>query len=461
MLGSILYVQCMKCYHLNEVCTSSQHRSGKRGPPCMDANTRVVLGSLHAGIGHTHVNHLLSTMNVPTISHKAYKVREREVGSCVEALVKESCNDVICKEKNSNVENEKAGVTEMAASYDMGWQKRGKGHNSTTGHGAVMGLCTGKVMDYATRYKNCRFCEEAKAKVKPATAHDCRKNHEGSSKSMESSVSCELWNKAPLSNTRYTIYIGDDDTTTLSHMHEKVPYDVEKWSDITHAKRSLTTKLYNISQGNKFKDSSPLSQKVINYLAKCFSYCVAQNKGNPSQLKKSLSQIVPHAFGDHTLCDSSWCRFIENPATYTHNDLPHGKDLHGEQLKKVLTELFNEYCTDTVISKLAPCANSQRNESLNSVIGTKNPKTRYYGGSESSDFRVACGIAQVNVGYGYISNTLERLNIEPGEFCTIYVTNMDKKTATAKLRKGQKKSKYRRNQLRRQKNSKLAKSEKK
>ena len=23
----------------------------------------------------------------------------------------------------------------------------------------------------------------------------------------------ELWNKAPLSNTRYTIYIGDDDTT--------------------------------------------------------------------------------------------------------------------------------------------------------------------------------------------------------------------------------------------------------
>ncbi|CAB3994908.1 Hypothetical predicted protein [Paramuricea clavata] len=198
-------------------------------------------------------------------------------------------------------------------------------------------------MDYATRCKNCRFCEEAKAK-----------------------------NKAPLSNTRYTIYIGgDDDTTTLSHMHEKVPYDVEK----------------------------------------CY--------------------------------------------LHTHNDLPHGKDLHGEQLKKVLTELFNEYCTDAVISK------SQRSESLNSVIGTKNPKTRYYGGSKSSYFRVACGIAQVNVGYGYISNSLERLNIEPGELCTTYVTNMDKKTATAKLRKGQKKSKYRRNQLRCQKNSKLAKGEKK
>ena len=58
---------------------------------------------------------------------------------------------------------------------------------------------------------------------------------------------------------------------------------------------------------------------------------------------------------------------------------------------------------DTVVSKLDPC--------------------RYYGGSESSDFRVACGIAQVNIGYGYISNTLGRLNIEPGQFCASYVSH--------------------------------------
>ena len=172
----------------------------------MDANSRVALGSLHAGMGHTHVNHLLSTLNVPTISHTAYKAREREVGRCVEAVVQESCKNVICKEKE-NSQSERAGMVEMAASYDMGWQKRGKGHNSSTGHGAVMGVTTGKVMDYATRCKNCRFCAQPKAKGEQPTTHDCRKNHKGSSKSMESSVACELWNKAPLSNTRYTIYI--------------------------------------------------------------------------------------------------------------------------------------------------------------------------------------------------------------------------------------------------------------
>ena len=79
----------------------------------------------------------------------------------------------------------------------------------------------------------------------------------------------------PTPDTQY-IYVGDDDTTTLCQMQEKVPYGVEKWSDITHAKRSLTTRLYNISQHNKFTDCSPLTQKVINYLAKCFSYTVLQ-----------------------------------------------------------------------------------------------------------------------------------------------------------------------------------------
>ena len=83
----------------------------------MDANSRVVLGSLHAGMGHTHVNHILSTMNVPTISHSAYKAREREVGCCVETVVKESC------EKQKYIQIEKVGVVEMAASYGMGWQK--------------------------------------------------------------------------------------------------------------------------------------------------------------------------------------------------------------------------------------------------------------------------------------------------------------------------------------------------
>ena len=57
--------------------------------------------------------------------------------------------------------------------------------------------------------------------------------------------------------------------------------------------------------------------------------------------------------------------------------------------------------TEETAKKLAPCESSQRNEYVNSLIGTKAPKVRHYGGSESSDFRTAAAISQFNEGYGY------------------------------------------------------------
>ena len=104
-----------------------------------------------------------------------------------------------------------------------------------------------------------------------------------------------------------------------------------------------------------------------------------------------------------------------------------------------------------MVAKLAPGANSQRNEALNSVIGSKNPKIRYYGGSQSNDFRVACGISQINLGYQYISNTLNSLNIEPGKYCLDHTKKMDHKAKQDKERKTNPNYKRRRAQLHNQK----------
>ena len=74
---------------------------------------------------------------------------------------------------------------------------------------------------------------------------------------------------------KVSTYIDDDDTTTLSYLPENVTYDVDKWSDI--AKRSLTTRLYNLLSRCMYQNFSVLSEKVINYMAKCFSYYIALN----------------------------------------------------------------------------------------------------------------------------------------------------------------------------------------
>ena len=99
-LGSIFSIKCSYCGHVNEVKSSEEHRAGNRGPPVSDINTRAVLGSLHAGMGNTHLNNLLSTMNIPTMNHRLFKRREREVGNAVENVARESCEVNLNLEKS-------------------------------------------------------------------------------------------------------------------------------------------------------------------------------------------------------------------------------------------------------------------------------------------------------------------------------------------------------------------------
>ena len=57
----------------------------------LNINTRVPLGSLPAGIGNTHLNNLLSAMNIPTMNYRLFSKREREIGHVVENIARESC----------------------------------------------------------------------------------------------------------------------------------------------------------------------------------------------------------------------------------------------------------------------------------------------------------------------------------------------------------------------------------
>lgn len=91
---------------------------------------------LHAGIGPPHVNALFTSINLPPVSKNILKVREREIGPAIESVAKKSCEEAIEIEKRfwSSEENSGAETINIGVSYDMGWQKRGKGHNSLTGN---------------------------------------------------------------------------------------------------------------------------------------------------------------------------------------------------------------------------------------------------------------------------------------------------------------------------------------
>lgn len=53
---------------------------------------------IHIGIGETQLNNLLPTLNLPTISKRALKAREREIGEIVETIALKSTKDALNEE---------------------------------------------------------------------------------------------------------------------------------------------------------------------------------------------------------------------------------------------------------------------------------------------------------------------------------------------------------------------------
>lgn len=264
----------------------------------------------------------------------------------------------------------------------------------------MIGVKSGKVIGYGTRTKRCATCKAADRTAKKPRLHVCRLNWTGTSKSMEADVCAELVQTCSKKHdAQVVISVGDDNSSTISKVRGTVQHDVQKWSDVNHAKKSLGNALYSLQARNKGNKNIP--NKVIEYYQRCFSYALRQKKDNPEGVKKSLRAIVPHAFGDHNHCSETWCGYLKDPSNYTHSSLPHGRDLQGESLTQDMEGIMEVFIQNAV--KLAPLGSSQANDAVNNTIGSKTPKIRHYGASESNNFHVACAVSQKNIGHSYVA----------------------------------------------------------
>ena len=187
-----------------------------------------------------------------------------------------------------------------------------------------------------------------------------------------------------------------------------------------------------------------LNSTVITYIQKCFGYAIKQHANDPTGMRNSRQLIAPHAFGDHSGCQGpKWCKFNDDPENFKHSDLPGGRNLQGEDLRSAIEDAIRPFLRDDVISKLIHVGSTQGNESLNGVIGSKTPKIRHYGGSESVDYRTAAGVAQFNDGSCYITDVCQELNLVSSSVTANHVDKARKSTRTFKKRRNQlKKTKH-------------------
>jgi len=126
-----------------------------------------------------------------------------------------------------------------------------------------------------------------------------------------------------------------------------------------------------------------------------------------------------------------------------------------------LNDVLQPFTTEEVVKKLAPLGSTQRNECINGIVGTKNPKKRFYGGSESSDYRVSAAVAQFNEGYQSLKTVEEKMGCAEEETLNAYITRMQRKRKQCTERKQKRSSKRRRKELKGKRKNKQKKCEKK
>ena len=65
----------------------------------------IFVGTLNSGIGNTHVNKLLASLNIPEFNWNTYKTHEKEVGKFVEQMAQETCVRAAFEEREKTIEN--------------------------------------------------------------------------------------------------------------------------------------------------------------------------------------------------------------------------------------------------------------------------------------------------------------------------------------------------------------------
>lgn len=175
-------------------------------------------------------------------------------------------------------------VVRLVVSYDMGWSRRGTGrsYDSLNGFGAIIGDQSGLVLDYSTCNRKCKKCDNGHN----PTDHDCRLNFWGSAKAMESHVGKNLVTNSSVlqsKNLEVGILIGDDDSSTIAACRSSSSHPIIKHSDKNHTSAGVQKQLYRIG-----KNYQELNNDKILYLHRCFTYVLAQNKGNNAALAEAI-----------------------------------------------------------------------------------------------------------------------------------------------------------------------------
>lgn len=207
--------------------------------------------------------------------------------------------------------------------------------------------------------------------------------------------------------------VTDGDSSTINAIHENVDPNIEHGLDTNHVSKNLRSSLEKVKRDMKSNkmESMLLTDAVIERLCRCFSMAVKKNRRQPIALFRNLMAIIPHYFGDHSLC-GEWCKKKAIPVEeIRYIDFPNEKPLQGDNLRVKMESVMEPFLNDEQCEKLATEGDTNMCEAVHSLIRLKLPKDHHYAGSERVSFGVASAVGQVNVGNQFAIDVLTAAGI--------------------------------------------------
>lgn len=291
-------------------------------------------GSMTTGNGPSHLNEILGTMNSPGLSSTSFTAIEKEVGEWWLSALESNILEAGAEERALAVErgdyhHEVPAITVIT---DGGWSKRTHKHsyNALGGVAIIIGKETGKLLHIGVRNKYCYVCQTAKNKMVEPQEHDCFKNWDSDSQSMESDIIVEGFKEAETKHgLRYMRIVGDGDSSVYAKIREEVPEwgrDVQKEECANHVCKCYRSNLEKLVMNNPlYKGRHNLTKKVRVQLVsavRCAIRVRAKQRENKelttsaavAHLKHDILNSVHHVFGNHSNC-SDFCKVSTSTST--------------------------------------------------------------------------------------------------------------------------------------------------
>ena len=496
-LASSIRFECTNKGSCTHVCLEKPSRAENilrdadstrtRGGDCA-LNVLFVLSFIASGDGATEAGRMCGLLGLPnstTMKSRSFGNIEYQMSPAIQELSNSIITENLKKEVSmvfgDKVDNEGNKLYDLwlenklerdqwpviDGTADMGWQQKGSGRrrNSASGHAFVMGGFSRKIIAKAICSKACGFCKgwnrRHTADVPPPD-HDCFKNHEGSSGSMEPIAVLEMF--VSLYNERVILgtIVADDDSSIRAklkwnnedHMfnnntdeyptiinsngnevrrpdHGRIPRHMPEPSfvaDPNHRRKTYTNCLCALLALPKTDPSSvpeekrtakqkkskewrlTLTKMDVKRLSKNFAFMIRTLKGKSDEaMLESGKAVLEHHFDNHDHC-GLWCRRKNNLDDPTKFYRDKKKDallyarLHSITARFVELEALKE-----VAHALDTCVN----ESFNNTISWLAPKNKVYCGSNSLLNRISIAIGVTSLGtLECFRRLFERLGIQ-------------------------------------------------